>query len=182
MSGMKAVMNARPGLLIELSVHASTTIELAVRDRRLDIGLSVSPAHLQSLEYRLAFEEAHALYVSKSAPFYEMCKKIRLDVPLEDTIPVVVRSYDTPGFAWLGDASHFHRAAIADGAESAAAAIVAGIGVGQLPIQLAESVGGGELERLPFPGTPRNIPMYIFWRSDVGRDPAIRTFVDHYGK
>lgn len=182
LSGLKALISARPDMLIELSVHPSTTIELAVRDRRLDIGISVSPVHLQSLEYRLAFEEEQAIYVARSASFYERCKAMRPDQVLEATIPAVLRTYDTPGFSLLKETALFHRAAIVDGAESAAAAITAGLGVGQLPVQLADKAGGGDLERLPFPGTPRIVPMYIFWRSDVGRDPSVRTFVGHYGK
>ena len=53
-----------PDLGINISIHDDPMIDVLVRDRQIDIGVTGRPAWLPSLEYQPAFIEEHRLYIS----------------------------------------------------------------------------------------------------------------------
>ena len=172
------VRAAHPELFVEMSILPPRLIEIAVRERRLDVGYSAIPAFLKPLEYHSAFLEDFKLCAAARSDAREQAEAFLAQRRPDMTVPYVSRRYTVPPFAEFEAKYPFQTVATADGVESLAFAVAAGLGCGLLPAHVVDALHGLDLVALETPDLA--LQFYIFYRQDQANAPAIRTIVDGY--
>ena len=173
-----------PDLTVDVSVHADSSIDVMVRDRRIDIGVMGQPAWLPSLEYVPAFVEEHRLYVSSTAPCFEQVMQTfsgQSDSP-PDLAPYIARSFKTEAFEEFEQQYPLRVAGRGGTLESILAAVLAGIGFAIMPVHLIEHAGHDSLVEIPFQGSPFLVQLYLAYRRDSADQPAMRAFMERFPK
>lgn len=167
-----------PDLSLRVSVHPVKAIEVLVRERKLDIGFTGAPDMLAPLSYFHAFDEVHALYVSRTCPDFEAIWSWRPEsgAPL----PYVKRTVPAEPFRPLEERLPFRVTAIGSSLEGILAAVVAGFGAGILPLHVARAYSN--LVALPVAGETLRVPFYLTLRRDAERRPEIKAFLKLFAK
>ena len=171
-----------PDLTIDVSVHADSSIDVMVRDRRIDIGVMGQPAWLPSLEYIPAFIEEHRLYVSSNAPCFEQIMQTfaaQPDTPSE-LAPYIARSFKTEAFREFEQQYPLRVAGRGGTLESILAAVLAGVGCAIMPVHLIGPAGHDSLVEIPFSGSPFLVQLYLAYRRDAADQPAMRAFMERF--
>lgn len=174
---LEMVAQSYPDLFLELSVMPPATIEIALRERQLDVAVTAQPSYLSPLSYVAAFSEQSGLYIARNHP-----DRARIEAAIarprsdDRPIPFIARRYKMPSFDRLETAYPFVPVASADGVETAATLIAAQFGVGVLPTHYAELVHRFGLVEIVVPTAPLLLTFYIVYRSDATEEPTIRMF------
>lgn len=168
-----------PDLDLRVGVHPVTSIDVLVRERRIDIGFTGKPDFLTPLRYIPAYDEVHSLFVSRDCPDYERIVRWR---PESDgpPIPYVVRTFPSKPFQLFEASMPFRVTAVGNSLEGVLAAVAAGFGAGILPAHAAKPFP--RLVPLPFPDGGLRVPFFIVVRKDSERQPAIGAFLKAYRK
>ncbi|WP_166433983.1 LysR family transcriptional regulator [Roseovarius spongiae] len=174
---LQMVARTHSELFLELSVMPPATIEIALRERQLDVAVTAQPGFLSPLSYLPAFSERSGLYIARAHP-----DRARIEAAITEPgsdaqpIPFISRRYKMPTFDRLEQAYPFVPVASADGVETAATLIAAQFGVGVLPDHYAGLMTDFDLVELPVPTAPLMLTFYVVCRSDAAEEPTTRMF------
>lgn len=173
-----------PEMLINVSVHEDPSIDVLVRERRIDVGLTGQPAWLQPLLYVPAFVEEDRLYVSRSSPHL---KKIMaaFDGSTEEAVepaPYIARKFRTDVFQAFEKRFPLQIAGRGGSLESVLASVLAGIGCALMPTHIVQSARREDLVEIPFSGPPVNVQFYLACRRDAIARPAVRAFIEQFDR
>jgi DNA-binding transcriptional LysR family regulator len=174
---LQMVAQSYPGLFLELAIIPPATIEIALRERQLDMAILAQPSYLSPLSYVSVFTEKSGLYIARNHPDRARIEAAIVSPGSDDgPIPFITRSYKMHSLDQLKKAYPFESVASAGGVESAATLIAAQFGVGVLPTHYAKLIQSFDLIELVTPESPLTLTFYISYRSDAAEDPAIRMF------
>ncbi len=171
-----------PEMLINVSVHEDSVIDVLVRERRLDIGLTGQPAWLKPLHYLPAFKEEDRIYVSRGSPHFERIMaafSAKRGTP-GDPVPYIARNYPTDVFQEFEQQHRLQIAARGGTLESILAAVLAGVGCALLPTHFAQAQRREQLVEVPFAGPAISVQFYLACRRDAASQPAIRAFMKRF--
>ena len=173
-----------PDMLINVSVHTDSMIDVQVRERRIDAGLTGQPEWLQPLDYQPAFLEKQRLYVSRTSRFFEqaMTAFSAGSRAKSDPIPYIARDYRTDVFQEFERRSPLYVAGRGSTLESILAGVLAGVGCALLPVHFAEVQKNEHLVEIKTPDTPLQVEFYFVYRRDAGSSRAIRALLDCFGR
>lgn len=171
-----------PEMLINVSVHEDPSIDVLVRERRLDIGLTGQPAWLQPLLYIPAFVEEDRLYVSSNSPHYDNIMAAFDDRTenVTEPVPYIARNFRTDVFQDFEKKHPLQVAARGGSVESILAAVLAGIGCAIMPTHIVLAAQREELVEVPFAGPPIRVQFHLACRRDAATQPAIRAFIKQF--
>jgi len=174
---LQMVTHTYSDLFVELSVTPPSRIEIALRERQLDLAITAQPSYLSPLSYVSAFSERSGLYIARDHPDRARIESAIASPNINDKpIPFIARRYKMPSFKQLEKTYSFLTVASADGVETAATLIAAQFGVGVLPSHYAEMVRNFNLVEIAVPASPLMLTFYIAYRSDTAEEPTIRMF------
>lgn len=171
-----------PEMLINVSVHEDPSIDVLVRERRIDVGLTGQPAWLQPLLYVPAFVEEDRLYVSRRSPHFKEIMDAFGDRPENQSAPVpyIARKFRTDVFQAFEKRYPLQVAGRGGSLESILASVLAGIGCALMPMHIVQSTRREELVEVPCSGPPVNVQFYLACRRDAIAQPAIRAFIEQF--
>lgn len=174
---LQMVAQSYPELFLELSVMPAATIEIALRERQLDLAIIAQPSYLSPLSYAPAFTEEAGLFIARNHPDRARIEAAILS-PMHDdeAVPLITRRYKMASFTELEKRFSFLPIASADGVETAATLIAAQFGVGILPKHYADFVKNFDLVEIVVPTSPLTLTFYIAYRSDTAEEPTVRMF------
>lgn len=174
---LQMVARSHSELFLELSVMPAATVEIALRDRHLDLAIIAQPNYLSALSYVPAFTEEAGLFISRDHPDRARIEAAILSSEIDDrAIPLIARRYKMASFNKLEKSYSFVPVALADGVETAATLIAAKFGVGILPKHYANVVKNFDLVEIVVPASPLILTFYIAYRTDNAEEPTIRMF------
>jgi len=168
-----------PDMLINVSVHEDTAIDVLVSERRIDIGMTGQPARLRQLRYVPAFIEEHGLYVSRASPHCHAILAAFADRPRQtpDRVPYIARAYPADVFQEFERRYPLRVAGRGGTLESILAAVLAGVGCALMPRHFVRAAGRDALTEIPFAGPPVRVQFYLAYRRDAAAQRAIRAFM-----
>ena len=171
-----------PQIMINVSVHEDTSIDVLVRERRLDIGMTGQPAWLQPLFYVPAFVEKHSLFVSRDSPHYEKIIAAFSGEPADapELVPYIACKFRADVFEDFEQHYPLQVAGCGGSLESVLAAVFAGIGCALMPKHIVQAAGREDIEEVPFPGAPIFVQFYLACRRDTASQPAVREFIKQF--
>jgi len=171
-----------PEMLINVSVHEDSSIDVLVRERQIDIGMTGQPAWLQPLLYIPAFVEEHRVYVSRSSPQFEKILATFSGNPDATTgfVPYIARKHHADVFQDFEKQYPLQIAGRGSSIESILAAVLAGIGCALMPTHIVQVARREGLVEVPFNGPPIQVQFYIACRRDAAAQPVIRAFVQQF--
>jgi len=171
-----------PEMLINVSVHEDPSIDVLVRERRLDIGFTGQPAWLQPLIYVPAFVEEDHLYVSRSCPHYDriMAAFDGRSGSATESVPYIARKFRTDVFQEFEKQYPLQVAGRGGSLESILAAVLAGIGCALMPTHLVRAAQREDLVEVPLDGSPIHVQFFLACRRDASNQPAIRAFIKQF--
>lgn len=157
-----------PDMLINVSVHTVSLIDVQVRERKLDFAITGQPEGLEPLIYEPAFVEEQRLYMSRHSPHLEAARDmVRGWGPETPTVPYISRAYRTDVFSSFEHKYPLHVAARGSTLESVLASVLAGVGCALLPSHFVERVGSGDLIEIVTPHTPVIAQFHLVYRRDA---------------
>lgn len=171
-----------PGMLINVSVHTVSVIDVLVRDNKVDFAITSQPEGFEQLQYHPAFIEEHRLYISKLSPYYEQAMHA-IDGPQhgsDTVIPYISRDFRTDEFQAFERKYPLHIAARGSTLESVVASVLAGVGCALLPSHFVKQVGDGNLVEIETPDTPVQIQFHFVYRRDNADRRAVRALLDRF--
>jgi len=173
-----------PDMLINVSVHSVALIDVQVRDRRIDIGITGQPEWLSGLEYEPAFSERHHLYISRRSPHLDQVRESLADRGGQHTrpIPYIARDYRSDAFGDFEGGYPLQVVARGGTLESVLAAVLAGVGCAILPRHYVEATRAADLLELETPYTPLNVQFYFAYRKDAANMRSIRALINCCGE
>ncbi len=168
-----------PDMLINVSVHTDPMIDIQVRERRIDVGVTGQPEGLAPLEYEPAFVERHRLYMSRRSP-HLAAARAALAQPARRgaAVPYISRDYRTDVFQAFERRYRLQVAARASTLEAILAAVLAGVGCALLPIHFVAAAGAEDLVEIVTPHTPLEVQFYFVYRRDAANRRAIGALLD----
>lgn len=171
-----------PDMLINVSVHAAPMIEVQVRERRIDIGVTAQPERLAPLEYAPAFVEEHRLYMSARSPHLQATRRAVCQQADGDGagIPYISRDFRTDSFHDFEWRYKLDVVARASTLESILAAALAGIGCALLPAHFVRTVGESDLVEIATPCTPLPVQFFYVFRRDAANRRAIDALLNAF--
>ena len=172
-----------PDMLINVSVHSVALIDVQVRERRIDIGITGQPEWLSGLKYEPAFFERHHLYISKRSPHLdEVTANLASTGQQAGRIPYIARDYRSDAFGKFEN--NFPLQVVARGGtlEAVLAAVLAGVGCAILPIHYVEATRAADFLELDTPYTPLDIQFYFAYREDAANLRSIRALINCCGE
>lgn len=177
-----AQMNAHfPDMLINVSVHTPMLIDLSVRDRRIDVGVTGQPAGVPGLCCEPAFTETHRLYISASSPHVALTTDVIAGrAPLDAQLPYVARDYRADAFAVLEQAYPINVVVRGRTLESVLAAVLSGVGSALLPGHFVRATGASALVELETPVTPLSVQFYFLYRRDAANMRSIHALLKRF--
>ena len=188
-----------PDMLISVSVHTVSLIDVQVRERKIDVGITGQPEWLEQLEYEPAFIEQHRLYMSALSPNLSRTRALLAQggsVPkshategratgsgaaeggTRQTIPYISRDYRSDVFRTFEQSYPLHVAARGSTLESVLASVLAGVGCALLPAHFVSMAGTDALVEVETPDTPVEVQFYSVYRRDAANRRAIRALLD----
>lgn len=185
-SGLVAAMTYMrkkfPDTLISVSIQETSTLDVLVRERRLDVGVTGQPAWLQPLQYTKLFLEEHRLYASTSCPQLE---EIRASVSMDPgktptPIPYVTRTEKTDGFEEFEVRYPNVVVGRCANLEAVLAAVLSGAGCALMPVEYVKSVGREDLIEIPLKEAPYYVQFYLAYRRDTAREIGIKSFLSQF--
>ena len=174
---LRAVTTAHPDLYVELSLMSPSMIEIALRERRLDIAITAQPTYLSPLAYLPVFSEEQRVYIARDHPDRNSIEAA-LATPNRNgrPIPFIARRYKMPSFSRIERAYPLAPVATVDNIETITTLIAAHFGVGILPTHYADLMRAFDLVEIDIAMSPLKLTFYIAYRSDVAEEPAIKVF------
>jgi DNA-binding transcriptional LysR family regulator len=171
-----------PDLGINISIHDDPMIDVLVRDRQIDIGVTAQPARLPSIEYKPAFFEEHHLYISTKSPHFEVSKSILSGSAGKSAglVPYIARSFEAEIIASVERKLPLFVTGTGDGLESILASVSAGLGCAIMPRHFVETFRRDEIVELPVKECPLRVQLFFAYRSDRARQPAIHAFLTRF--
>ncbi len=171
-----------PEMLINVSVHEDPSIDVLVRERRIDVGMTGQPAWLQPLLYVPVFVEEDRLYVSRNSPHFDkiMTAFDEHADNLAESVPYIARKFRTDVFQEFEKRYPLQVAGRGGSLESVLASVLAGIGCALMPMHVVQSARREELVEVPCAGPPVNVQFYLACRRDATSRPAIRAFIEQF--
>ncbi|MCV9999332.1 LysR family transcriptional regulator [Pararhizobium sp. YC-54] len=171
-----------PGMLINVSVHTVSVIDVLVRDNKVDFAITSQPEGFEQLQYHPAFIEEHRLYISRLSPYYEQAMHVIAGPWLgSDTdIPYISRDFRTDEFQAFERKYPLQIAARGSTLESVVASVLAGVGCALLPSHFVKQVGEGNLVEIETPDTPVQIQFHFVYRRDNADRRAVRALLDRF--
>jgi DNA-binding transcriptional LysR family regulator len=168
-----------PETMINVSVHEVSSIDVLVRERRIDIGMTGQPAWLQPLHYTPAFFEEDRLYVSRTSPHFDQIIGAfsNHSASPPEPVPYIARSYRTDVFQEFEQRHPLKVASMGSSLESILAAVLAGVGCALLPIHFVRGERCEDLVEIPFAGPAVSVQLYLVSRRDALAQPAVRAFM-----
>lgn len=174
---LQMVAHSYSELFLELSVMPAATIEIALRERQLDLAIIAQPSYLSPLSYVPAFTEEAGLFIARSHPDRARIEAAIMSPEIDSMpIPMITRRYKMPSFNQLENDHASVPVASADGVETAATLIAAQFGLGVLPKHYAAVVKNYDLVEIVVPKSPLTLTFYLAYRSDSAEEPTIRMF------
>lgn len=166
-------------LFVELSLMSPATVEIALRERRLDIAVTAQPNYLSPLTYLPAFSERQRVYIARTHPDRESIEAAFASPGGNGRpIPFIARRYKMPSFSRLERTYPLVPVATVDSVETITTLIAAHFGVGILPTHYAELMRAFDLVEIVTPVSPFTLTFYVAYRSDMAEEPTIRMFRD----
>lgn len=173
-----------PDMLINVSVHTVSLIDVQVRERKLDFAITGQPEGLEPLIYEPAFVEEQRLYMSRHSPHLEAARDmVRSSWGSETpTVPYISRAYRTDVFSAFEHKYPLHVAARGSTLESVLASVLAGVGCALLPSHFVERVGSGDLIEIATPDTPVIAQFHLVYRRDAADKRVISALLTRLRK
>lgn len=168
-----------PEMLVNVSVHESPTVDILIREHRLDIGTTGTPAWLPQIEYVPAFVEEHRPYVSRHSPYYGRIVEGLRDRRGGD-IPYIARGFRADTFRAFEESLPLQIAGRGTTLESILAAVLAGVGFALLPTHFVETVRRSDLVEIPLDAPPVSVQFYLAYHGELASHPAIKAFMDRF--
>ena len=158
-----------PDMLINVSVHTVSLIDVQVRERKLDFAITGQPERLEPLIYEPAFVEEQRLYMSRHSPYLEAAREMERSAwdPEAPTVPYISRAYRTDVFSSFERKYPLHVAARGSTLESVLASVLAGVGCALLPSHFVNRVGSGDLIEIVTADTPVLAQFHLVYRRDA---------------
>jgi len=176
---LQKVATTYPDMFVELSLMSPATIEIALRERHLDVAITAQPNYLSPLTYLPAFSEQQRVYIARDNPDRE---RIEATFAVPDKkgrpVPFIARRYKMPSFDRLERTYPLVPVATVDNVETITTLIAAHFGVGVLPTHYAELMRDFDLREIVVPRTPLTLTFFIAYRSDMAEEPTIKVFRD----
>ncbi len=171
-----------PGMLINVSVHTVSVIDILVRDNKVDFAITSQPEGLEQLQYEPAFIEEHRLYISRYSPYYEQTLSIITggSIGPDSVVPYISRDFRTDEFQAFERKYPLQVAAKGSTLESVVASVLAGVGCALLPSHFVKQVGEGSLVEIETPDTPVQIQFHFVYRRDNANRRAVRALLDRF--
>jgi len=168
-----------PDMLINVSVHIDPMIDVQVRDRRIDVGLTGQPEWLQAICYEPAFAEEQRLYISRTSPHGERTHAaFAADTPgRHGPIPYIARDYRTEAFQAFERRYPLQITGHGSTLDSILAGVLAGVGCALLPVHFVRAVGSDSLVEVPTAHTPLQVRFHFAYRRDAPNLRAIRALL-----
>lgn len=173
---------AFPGTLVNVSLHEDTSIDVLVRERRLDIGIIGQPAWLQPLQYTPMFLEEHRLYVGTKYP-----RRDEIQATLDGgpngvwaPIPYIARAQKTDGFQYFEERYPLVVTGRSGSLEAVFAAVLSGRGCALMPVRFVQAHQRDDLVELPLKDGPYFVQFYVACRRDAAREKTVRSFISQY--
>jgi DNA-binding transcriptional LysR family regulator len=166
-----------PNLSLRVSVHSFASIDVLVRERRLNLGFTGKPDFLTPLHYVPAFVEEHRLYVSRDCPQFSEIEGWQPGNGAA-ALPYVARSFASEPFTGFESETPLRVTAVGASLEGVLAGVVAGFGCGILPIHAARRYP--RLVALPYPDGGLRVPFHMVVREDALTERAVATFLRLY--
>lgn len=170
-----------PDMLISVSVHTDSLIDVQVRERRIDVGVTGQPEGLEQLVYEPIFVERHYLYISRESPHVDTARRLMAGerrVNDDAVVPYISRDYRTDVFQAFEHENPIHVAARGSTLESILASVLAGVGCALLPPHFVRGAGTDALVEIDTPDTPVEVQFYLAYRRDAENRRAIRALLD----
>lgn len=169
-----------PDMLISVSVHTDSLIDVQVRERRIDVGVTGQPEGLEQLEYAPIFVERHRLYMAQQSPYLDAARRLMAGDAEGSggTLPYISRDYRTDVFQAFERRYPLHVAARGSTLESILASVLAGVGCALLPPHFVQGAGTDALVEVETPHTPVEVQFYFAYRRDAANRRAIRALLD----
>jgi DNA-binding transcriptional LysR family regulator len=173
-----------PDMLINVSVHTVSLIDVQVRERKLDFAITGQREGLEPLTYEPAFVEEQRLYMSRHSPYLEAARDMVRSVWGSDapTVPYISRAYRTDVFSSFENKYPLHVAARGSTLESILASVLAGVGCALLPSHFVERVGLDDLIEIATPDTPVIAQFHLVYRSDAADKRVISALLSRLRK
>lgn len=168
-----------PEMLVNVSVHESPTVDILVREHRLDIGTTGTPAWLPQIQYVPAFAEEHRPFVSRKSPYYDRIVDGLGGKPVGD-IPYIARGFRADTFRGFEESFPLQIAGRGATLESILAAVLAGVGFALLPTHFVETVRRSDLVEIPLDAPPVRVQFYLAYHGELASHPAIKAFMDRF--
>ncbi|AVH45000.1 LysR family transcriptional regulator [Agrobacterium tumefaciens] len=171
-----------PGMLINVSVHTVSVIDVLVRDNKVDFAITSQPEGFEQLQYCPAFIEEHRLYISRLSPYYEQAMDVLRGPRLgsDTAVPYISRDFRTDEFQAFERKYPLQIAARGSTLESVVASVLAGVGCALLPSHFVKQVGEGNLVEIETPDTPVQIQFHFVYRRDNADRRAVRALLDRF--
>jgi DNA-binding transcriptional LysR family regulator len=171
-----------PDISIGVSVHEAASIDVLVRERRVDVGVTGQPAWLQPLDYTPMFLEEHRLYIGINSPqFTEIHSAMAKDSKqIATTLPYVARTQNTAGFKDFEERYPHVVVGRCGNLESVLAAVLSGAGCALMPMKFVESLQREDLVEIPISGAPVYVQFYISYRRDTARQKDMVSFLSQF--
>lgn len=164
-----------PDMLINVSVHTVSVIDVQVRERKLDFAITGQPEGLEPLVYEPAFVEEHRLYMSRHSPHLDVTRRTFAAErgSGQQLVPYISRAYRTDVFSAFENKYPLQLAAKGSTLESVLASVLAGVGCALLPSHFVLGVGSDDLIEIPTPDTPVLAQFHFVFRRDAANRRAI---------
>ncbi|WP_105385112.1 LysR family transcriptional regulator [Neorhizobium alkalisoli] len=172
-----------PGMLISVSVHTVSVIDVLVRDNKVDFAITSQCEGFEQLEYQPAFVEEHRLYISKLSPYYERAVETLSGDHRSNSdiaVPYISRDFKTDEFSIFERKYPLQIAARGSTLESVLASVLAGVGCALLPSHFVKQVDDGNLVEIETPDTPVQVQFHFVYRRDNADRRAVRALLDRF--
>lgn len=169
-----------PDMLISVSVHTVSLIDVQVRERSIDFAITGQTEDLEQLVYEPAFVESHRLYMSRQSANLDAARQMPLlgTEKNAEVVPYISRDYRTDVFKAFEQKYPLHVAARGSTLESVLASVLAGVGCALLPSHFVNRVGTDDLVEVRTDHTPLDVQFYFIYRRDNANRRAIRALLD----
>lgn len=171
-----------PGIGLEIVVQSSDEILSALAQKTAAFGLAVNRRSDPGLQQQCLYNERYQFYCSDQHPLFG-----RLDLTVEDlrAEPLIVFTGDTLGgtlspLAEFRDRERLSGRIVASSAntQEVLRLVLAGFGIGCLPVQLCQSdLDAGRLWRLPPEGGVCSLGVNILWNAEQRLSQAEAVFL-----
>lgn len=170
---LKAINARFPGIYPEVLLLQQSTIEDAVRNRTIDLGITADPMQFQSLTYDEIFAEQSSFYVATGSA---LDQRLLNGEPLSQ-LPYIRRRHKAYSFQNVEQRYDLQPGATADGLEAAAIIVSAGLGIALLPENYVEQMPSLSLRKIEQEGTPLRVQFYAVTRATVPATPVVTQMV-----